>query len=85
MKYGTFGDIVVNPECTLTGHSGPVYSVAFSPDGTRVVSGSWDNLVKIWSSKTGAEVCNPCRFTRWYDEFRAFWRCLHACFGVDLV
>jgi WD40 repeat protein len=45
--------------CTLTGHSRDVNSVAFSPDGTRVVSGSYDNLVKIWSSETGAEVCHP--------------------------
>jgi WD40 repeat protein len=45
--------------CTLTGHSSLVFSVAFSPDGTRVVSGSRDKLVKIWRSDTGAEVCNP--------------------------
>ena len=41
---------------TLTGHSFSVYSVAFSPDGTRVVSGSRDELVKIWDAATGAEV-----------------------------
>ena len=41
---------------TLTGHSGTVHSVAFSPDGTRVVSGSADMLVKIWDAETGAEV-----------------------------
>jgi len=41
---------------TLTGHSGSVFSVAFSPDGTRVVSGSSDKLVKIWDAATGAEV-----------------------------
>jgi WD40 repeat protein len=45
--------------CTLRGHSDMVRSVAFSPDGTRVVSGSDDKLVKIWSSETGAEVCSP--------------------------
>ncbi len=28
-------------------------SVAFSPDGTRVVSGSDDETVKIWSASTG--------------------------------
>ena len=41
---------------TLTGHSGTVYSVAFSPNGNRVVSGSFDMLVKIWDTETGAEV-----------------------------
>jgi len=41
---------------TLAGHSGEVYSVAFSPDGKYVVSGSGDKLVKIWDAKTGAEV-----------------------------
>jgi WD40 repeat protein len=42
--------------CTLTGHSGGVICVSFSPDGTRVVSGSHDQLVKIWDAVTGVEV-----------------------------
>ena len=33
---------------TLKGHSEPVSSVSFSPDGKRIVSGSGDNTVKIW-------------------------------------
>jgi len=41
---------------TLTGHSGIVHSVALSLDGTRIVSGSFDKLVKIWNTETGAEV-----------------------------
>ena len=41
---------------TLTGHSGVVLSVAFSPDGKRIVSASSDRLVKIWDTATGAEV-----------------------------
>jgi WD40 repeat protein len=44
---------------TLKGHSSFVSSVAISPDGKHVVSGSWDKLVKIWNAKTGAEVHNP--------------------------
>ncbi len=31
-------------------HSGTVYSVAFSPDGTKIVSGSWDKTIKVWDS-----------------------------------
>lgn len=42
--------------CTLRGHLHPVASVAFSPDSKRVVSGSFDTLVKIWNAATGAEV-----------------------------
>ena len=41
---------------TLSGHVGQVLSVAFSPDGTRVIRGSEDNLVNIWNAKTGAKV-----------------------------
>ncbi|MET3605870.1 WD40 repeat protein, partial [Sphaerotilus sulfidivorans] len=32
----------------LKGHSGPVFSVAFSPDGSRIVSGSADNTLRLW-------------------------------------
>ena len=44
---------------TLKGHSECVSSVAISPDGKHVVSGSDDELVKIWKVETGAEVHNP--------------------------
>jgi len=44
------------------GHnSDEVNSVAFSPDGTRIVSGSEDNLVEIWDTATGAEVSSHAR------------------------
>jgi len=41
---------------TLTGHPRDVTVVAFSRDGKRVVSGSNDNIVKIWDTETGAQV-----------------------------
>ena len=41
---------------TLTGHTGHVWSIAFSRDGKFIVSGSADKLVKIWDTETGDEV-----------------------------
>jgi WD40 repeat protein len=31
-------------------HSRQITSVAFSPDGTKIVSGSLDKTVKVWDS-----------------------------------
>ena len=31
-------------------HSDWVVSVAFSPDGTKIVSGSYDRTIKVWDS-----------------------------------
>uniref|UniRef100_A0A8C4E4P6 TBL1X/Y related 1 n=1 Tax=Dicentrarchus labrax TaxID=13489 RepID=A0A8C4E4P6_DICLA len=41
---------------TLTKHQEPVYSVAFSPDGRHLASGSFDKCVHIWNTQTGALV-----------------------------
>jgi WD40 repeat protein len=42
--------------CTLMDRGREVRSVAFSPDGTWVVSGSDEGVVKIWNVLTGALV-----------------------------
>ena len=31
-------------------HSDAITSVTFSPDGTKIVSGSWDQTIKVWES-----------------------------------
>jgi WD40 repeat protein len=37
----------------LQGHSNTVFSVAFSPDGKSLVSGSYDHTVKVWNLSDG--------------------------------
>ena len=39
---------------SLRGHEGPVRSVAYSPDGRRIVSGSKDGTLRIWNVASGA-------------------------------
>merc|ERR1719231_690948 len=38
---------------TLSGHTDQIDSVAYSPDGAHVASGSDDNTIRIWDAATG--------------------------------
>jgi len=40
----------------LSGHSDKLRSLAFSPDGTSLVSGSYDKTVKLWDVQTGGVI-----------------------------
>ncbi|KIM29936.1 hypothetical protein M408DRAFT_22388 [Serendipita vermifera MAFF 305830] len=43
-------------QSVINGHTSPVISVSFSPDGTRIVSGSVDKTVRVWDAETGETV-----------------------------
>src|SRR5258706_15118026 len=45
----------------LKGHTGVVSSVAYSPDGGHILSGSADTTIRIWDAKSGAAVGNPLK------------------------
>lgn len=48
--------VTVNPLGDPMEHTQPVTSVAFSPDGKRVITGSEDTTAKIWDASTGREL-----------------------------
>ncbi len=53
---------------TLYGHTGPVSSVSFSPDGTRIVTGSRDNTAKVWDARTGMSLLDLKGHTSWLSS-----------------
>ncbi|MDT5122019.1 MAG: hypothetical protein QOC96_1501 [Acidobacteriota bacterium] len=54
------------PELVVqTGHSGRVTSVAFSPDGKTLASGSTDNTIKLWNIESGKELRTLVGHSNW--------------------
>ena len=52
----------------LSEHTGAVTSLAFLPDGTSLVSGSWDNTIKLWDMQTGGVVKTFQGHTHWVNS-----------------
>jgi WD40 repeat protein len=41
---------------TLKGHTSAIRSLAFSPDGWRIITGSADHTARMWEAATDQEV-----------------------------
>jgi hypothetical protein len=79
---------------TLRGHTDDVWSVAFSPDGKRLISASSDNSGRVWDARSGRALVTLQRFADWrfapvnrsdamsaYSEPRSTWHA--AAFSPD--
>src|SRR5271165_151091 len=44
---------IAHSQTTFQGHTGPVTSAVFSPDGRRVLTSSWDNTARLWEPESG--------------------------------
>lgn len=43
-------------QVSIRGHTSLVLSVAFFPDGNRILSGSYDRTIRIWDAETGLQL-----------------------------
>jgi WD40 repeat protein len=67
------GEMVAGP---FRGHRGWVYSVAFSPDGQHIVSGSDDHAIRLWNAVAGkTETSGEVDFTDQSQMNHEGWIC----------
>jgi len=43
----------------LAGHEGPISTLAFSPNGQTIASGSWDHTIRLWSIFSRTQTSEP--------------------------
>ncbi|MGY1984504.1 WD40 repeat domain-containing protein, partial [Nocardia gipuzkoensis] len=76
---------VVSSRYQLTGHTGVVTSVAFSPDGRLLATGSRDGTARLWDPATGQPASDPLNATNtdWVSVVFSPDGCLLATDGHD--
>jgi WD40 repeat protein len=62
-KINTQGNINTEESISLLGHKKQVNSIAFSPDGQTLVSGSNDRDIKLWNLRTRETICTLSEHT----------------------
>ncbi|OCH91560.1 hypothetical protein OBBRIDRAFT_519952 [Obba rivulosa] len=58
VSYGELTDWPAE-QLVIRGHEDAVLSIAFSPDGQHIVSGSHDTTIRMWDVQTGQAVAGP--------------------------
>ncbi len=53
---------------TLSGHTDPVYAVAWSPDGKTIATAGFDNTVRLWEAATRKEIKGKSPVIRDYSN-----------------
>ena len=48
-------DVPTKPAQIISGHTDPVYGLAFTADGKQLVSGAFDKTIRVWDVATGKE------------------------------
>jgi len=48
----------------LEGHTESIYSVAFSPDGRKIITSDYNGTVRIWETESGKEL----QQLRWHES-----------------
>src|SRR5207253_8531527 len=46
----------LKPAGELVGHAEPVYAIAWTPDGKAILTGGFDNTVRIWDASSKKEL-----------------------------
>ena len=65
------------------GHRSGVNSVAYSPDSSHIVSGSWDNAITVWGQTTGRCTAGPFQGHKANDLSTKAWTppwARHGCY-----
>jgi WD40 repeat protein len=65
-------DTEATPLDSLTGHTGEVDQIAFSPDGAYLVSSSYDNTVKVWDWQNGEVAQTLSEYRQDYENDASF-------------